>query len=397
MNDAVIIDAVRTPTGKGKPSGVLAGLHPVDLHAHAIRSLLERTGIDTAAVSDVISGAVSQVGEQSGNTARWAALAAGLPESVPAVTVDRQCGSSQQAIHFAAQGVMSGAYDVVIASGVESMSRVPMFSNAAGADPVGPGVAARYPGGLVPQGISAELVAAKWGLSRSQLDEFAVASHHRAARAWRDGRFDAEVVPVRAQGADGVLVEALSDEPVRPGTSLETLGGLKPAFRSEAWERRFPEIGWHVTAGNASQISDGAAAVLITSSYRARRLGLRPRVRLHSFAVLGDDPQLMLTAFIPATEMVLRRAALGLADIDAFEVNEAFASVVLAWLAETGADPAKVNINGGATALGHPLGASGARIMTTLLSVLEQTGGRYGLQTMCEAGGLANATIIERL
>jgi acetyl-CoA acyltransferase len=397
MNDAVIIDAVRTPTGKGKPSGVLAGLHPVDLHAHAIRSLLERTGIDTAAVSDVISGAVSQVGEQSGNTARWAALAAGLPESVPAVTVDRQCGSSQQAIHFAAQGVMSGAYDVVIASGVESMSRVPMFSNAAGADPVGPGVAARYPGGLVPQGISAELVAAKWGLSRSQLDEFAVASHHRAARAWRDGRFDAEVVPVRAQGADGVLVEALSDEPVRPGTSLETLGGLKPAFRSEAWERRFPEIGWHVTAGNASQISDGAAAVLITSSYRARRLGLRPRVRLHSFAVLGDDPQLMLTAIIPATEMVLRRAALGLVDIDAFEVNEAFASVVLAWLAETGADPAKVNINGGATALGHPLGASGARIMTTLLSVLEQTGGRYGLQTMCEAGGLANATIIERL
>ena len=397
MNDAVIIDAVRTPTGKGKPSGVLAGLHPVDLHAHAIRSLLERTGIDSAAVSDVISGAVSQVGEQSGNTARWAALAAGLPESVPAVTVDRQCGSSQQAIHFAAQGVMSGAYDVVIASGVESMSRVPMFSNAAGADPVGPGVAARYPGGLVPQGISAELVAAKWGLSRSQLDEFAVASHHRAARAWRDGRFDAEVVPVRAQGADGVLVEALSDEPVRPGTSLETLGGLKPAFRSEAWERRFPEIGWHVTAGNASQISDGAAAVLITSSYRARRLGLRPRVRLHSFAVLGDDPQLMLTAIIPATEMVLRRAALGLADIDAFEVNEAFASVVLAWLAETGADPAKVNINGGAIAIGHPLGASGARIMTTLLSVLEQTGGRYGLQTMCEAGGLANATIIERL
>jgi acetyl-CoA acyltransferase len=397
MEDAVIIDAVRTPTGKGKPGGQLSGLHPVDLHAHAIRSLLERTGIDPAAIGDVISGAVSQVGEQSGNTARWAALAAGLPESVPATTVDRQCGSSQQAIHFAAQGVMSGAYDVVIASGVESMSRVPMFSNTAGADPFGPGVAARYPGGLVPQGISAELVAAKWGLSRSQLDEFAATSQHRAACAWRDGRFDAEVVPVRTQNADGAGVEALSDESVRPGTSLEALAALKPAFRDEAWEQRFPEIGWQVTAGNSSPISDGAAAVLITSNYRARRLGLRPRARLHSFAVVGDDPQLMLTAVIPATEMVLRRGALGLADIDAFEVNEAFASVVLAWLAETGADPAKVNINGGAIAIGHPLGASGARIMTTLLSVLDQTGGRYGLQTMCEAGGLANATIIERL
>jgi acetyl-CoA acyltransferase len=397
MDDAVIIDAVRTPTGKGKPGGQLSGLHPVDLHACAIRSLLDRTGIDPDAVSDVISGAVSQIGEQGANTARWAALAAGLPESVPAVTVDRQCGSSQQAIHFAAQGVMSGAYDLVIASGVESMSRVPMFSSTAGADPFGASVAARYPNGLMPQGVSAELVAAKWGLSRARLDEFAVTSHQRASRAWRDGRFDVEVVPVRMRDVGGALVEAVSDESVRPGTTLEALAALKPAFRNEVWVQEFPAIGWHVTAGNSSPVNDGAAAVLITSSYRARRLGLRPRARLHSFAVTGDDPLLMLTGIIPATEMVLRRACLSLADIDAFEVNEAFASVVLAWLAETGADPAKVNINGGATAIGHPLGASGARIMTTLLSVLEQTGGRYGLQTMCEAGGMANATIIERL
>jgi acetyl-CoA acyltransferase len=397
VNDAVIVDAVRTPTGRGKPGGQLAGLHPVDLHAYAIRSLVERAGIDPGAVDDVIGGAVGQVGEQSSNTTRWAALAAGLPESVPATTVDRQCGSSQQAIHFAAQGVISGAYEVVIASGVESMSRVPLFSNAAGADPFGPGVAARYPEGLVPQGISAELITAKWGLSRAQLDEFALISHQRAAAAWREGRFAAEVVPVKARNADGGVVEAVTDESVRPGTSLQALAGLKAAFWSPEWERRFPQIGWQVTAGNSSPINDGAAALLITSSAAAARLGLRPRARLHAFAVAGDDPLLMLTGVIPATEKVLGRAGLTLADIDAFEVNEAFASVVLAWLAETGADPARVNINGGATAIGHPLGASGARIMTTLLSVLEQTGGRYGLQTMCEAGGMANATIIERL
>jgi acetyl-CoA acyltransferase len=286
---------------------------------------------------------------------------------------------------------------MVIASGVESMSRVPMFSNIAGADPHGPGIAARYPEGLVPQGISAELVTAKWGLSRTQLDEFALGSQQRAAEAWADGRFAAEVVPVQVQGAGGTAVEALVDETVRPGTSPETLAGLKPAFWAEALEQRFPGLGWHVTAGNSSPITDGAAAVLIMSGQRAGELGLRPRARLHSFAVTGDDPQLMLTAIIPATEQVLRKAGLSLADIDAFEVNEAFASVVLAWLAETGADPAKVNVNGGAIAIGHPLGASGARLMTSLLSVLEQGGGRYGLQTMCEAGGLANATIIERL
>jgi acetyl-CoA acyltransferase len=397
MRDAVIVDAVRTPIGKGKPGGALARLHPVDLHAHVIRSLIERTGIDPAAVDDVISGAVGQIGEQSMNTARWAALAAGLPESVPAVTVDRQCGSSQQAIHFAAQGVLAGAYEVVIASGVESMSSVPIGSQAAGRDPFGPGVAARYPDGLVPQGISAELIAARWKLSREDLDAFAAESHRRAVAAWADGRFAAEVAPLKAPAADGSLAQVGADESVRPATSPAILAGLKPAFQAEVWEQRFPQIGWQVTAGNSSPINDGAAAVLITSSEAARRLGLRPRARVHAFGVAGDDPVYMLTGIIPATRKVLGRAGLTLADIGAFEVNEAFASVVLAWQAETGADLAKVNINGGAIALGHPLGASGARLMTTLVSVLEQTGQRYGLQTMCEAGGLANATIIERI
>jgi acetyl-CoA acyltransferase len=397
MTDAVIVDAVRTPIGKGKPNGTLAGVHPVDLHAHALRTLVERTGIDPGRIDDVISGAVGQVGEQSMNTARWAALAAGLPESVPAVTVDRQCGSSQQAVHFAAQGVIAGAYDVVIASGVESMSRVPMGSQAAGRDPFGPRVAARYPEGLVPQGISAELIAAKWGFTRARLDEFSAESHQRAAKAWAGGKFAAEVAPLKAPWPDGTLREVTTDETVRPGTTPEILAGLKPAFRADVWEQRFPQLGWHVTAGNSSPINDGAAAVLITSSETAAALGLKPRARIHSFAVAGDDPLYMLTGVIPATRKVLARAGLEVSDIDAFEVNEAFASVVLAWQAEIGADLAKVNVNGGAIALGHPLGGSGARLLTTLLSVLEQTGGRYGLQTMCEAGGLANATIIERL
>lgn len=397
MRDAVIVDAVRTPVGKGKPGGSLSGVHPVDLHAHAIRALVERTGIDPTLVDDVISGAVGQVGEQSSNTARWAALAAGLPETVPAVTVDRQCGSSQQAIHFAAQGVIAGAYDVVIASGIESMSRVPMGSQSLGKDFFGTEVAARYPDGLVPQGISAELIAAKWGLSREQLDAFAAESHHRAARAWEEGRFVRDVAPIKAPNVNGELIEVTTDESVRPSTTVDVLAGLKPAFRNELWEQRFPQIDWKVTAGNSSPINDGASAVLITSSETAQRLGLTPRARVHSVAVVGDDPLYMLTGIIPATAKVLDRAGLSLADIDVFEVNEAFASVVLAWQAETGADLSKVNINGGATAIGHPLGASGGRLMTTLVSVLEQTGGRYGLQTMCEAGGLANATIIERL
>jgi acetyl-CoA acyltransferase len=392
MADAVIIDAVRTPIGKGKSNGALAGVHPVDLHAHAIRTLVERTGVDPSLIDDVISGAVGQIGEQSGNTARWAALAAGLPESVPAVTVDRQCGSSQQAIHFAAQGVMSGAYDLVIASGVESMSRIPIGSQFAGKDFLGPEVAARYPEGLVPQGISAELIARRWHLSRTQLDEFAATSHQRAAAAWADGRFASEVAPVKTTGAQLDI-----DESIRPGTTVDVLAGLRPAFASDHWAQRFPDLDWKVTAGNSSPVNDGSAAVLIASGETATRLGLRPRARLHSFTVVGDDPLYMLTGIIPATKKVLARSGLSLADIDAFEVNEAFTSVVLSWLAETGADPAKVNVNGGATAIGHPLGASGARLMTTLLSVLEQTGGRYGLQTMCEAGGLANATIIERL
>ncbi|CPR90160.1 thiolase family protein [Mycobacteroides abscessus] len=397
MRDAVIIDAVRTPVGKGKPGGSLSGVHPVDLHAHAIRELVERAGIDPALIDDVISGAVGQVGEQSSNTARWAALAAGLPETVPAVTVDRQCGSSQQAIHFAAQGVIAGAYDVVIASGIESMSRVPMGSQSLGKDFLGSEVARRYPEGLVPQGISAELIAAKWNLSREQLDTFAAESHRRAAQAWSEGRFARDVVPIKAADVNGDLVEVSTDESVRPSTTVEVLAGLKPAFRNELWQQRFPGLDWKVTAGNSSPINDGASAVLITSSETAQRLGLTPRARVHSVAVVGDDPLYMLTGIIPATAKVLDRAGLSLADIDAFEVNEAFASVVLAWQAETGADLSKVNVNGGATAIGHPLGASGGRLMTTLVSVLEQGGGRYGLQTMCEAGGLANATILERL
>jgi acetyl-CoA acyltransferase len=393
MRDAVIVEAVRTPIGKGKPGGALHGVHPVELLAGTIRELVARTGIDPAQVDDVIGGTVSQVGEQSFNTTRWAALSAGLPESVPATTIDRQCGSSQQAVHFAAQGVISGAYDVVIAGGVESMSRVPMGSAVLpGTDPFGPGITERYPEGLVPQGISAELIAAKWGLSRSELDDFAATSHQRAAQAWADGRFDSQVVPVATPNG---LVER--DESVRPGTSAEVLAGLRPAFANDVMARRFPQIDWSVTAGNSSPINDGAAALLIMSGEKAAQLGLRPLARLHSFAVVGDDPLMMLTAVIPATEKVLRRSGLTVADIDLFEVNEAFSSVVLSWQREIGADLAKVNVNGGAIALGHPLGASGARIMGTLVNALHQRGARYGLQTMCEAGGLANATILEAL
>ncbi|GAA3593717.1 thiolase family protein [Kribbella ginsengisoli] len=402
---AVIVDAVRTPIAKGKPGGAYSSVHPVDLHAHVLRALVDRTGIDPALVDDVISGAVGQVGEQSTNTARWAVLAAGFPESVPAVTVDRQCGSSQQAIHFAAQGVMSGAYDIAIASGVESMSRVPIGSQyrtpvdgqSVLADFAGPTVAQRYEPGLIPQGVSAELIAAKWNLSRGQLDEFAALSHSRAASAWADGRFDAEIAPLKAPQADGSTRELLVDETIRPSTTAEVLAGLRPAFQNDYFSTRYPGLDWRVTAGNSSPVNDGSSALLITSEEAARRLGLKPRARLHTFAVAGDDPVMMLTGILPATEKALKRAGLTPSDIDAYEVNEAFASVVLSWLAETGVDPAKVNINGGALAIGHPLGASGARLMTTLLSVLDQRQARYGLQVMCEAGGLANATIIERL
>ncbi|MBQ0962096.1 MULTISPECIES: thiolase family protein [Streptomyces] len=387
MRDAVVVEAVRTPMGKGKPNGALAHVHPVELLAHTLRTLVERSGVDPALIDDVIGGTVDQVGEQAMNTTRYALLSAGFPESVPATTVDRQCGSSQQAVHFAAQGVIAGAYDLVVACGVESMSRVPMWSNVPpGADPFGPGVAARYPEGLVPQGISAELIAAKWSLTRERMDAFAVSSHQKAAAAWDTGRFDAEIAPL-----DGVS----RDECVRPDTGVEVLAGLRPTYHDPAFAERFPQIEWNVTAGNASPVNDGASAVLITSSETAARLGLRPLARLHSFAVTGSDPLLMLTGVVPATEKVLRRASLSLGDIDLFEVNEAFASVVLAWQQETGADLGKVNVHGGAIALGHPLGASGTRLTTTLVHALRERGGRYGLQTMCEAGGLANAMILE--
>ncbi|WP_460063154.1 thiolase family protein [Streptomyces sp. YKOK-I1] len=387
MRDAVVVEAVRTPIGKGKPNGSLAHVHPVELLAHTLRTLVERSGVDPALIDDVIGGTVDQVGEQAMNTTRYAALSAGFPETVPATTVDRQCGSSQQAVHFAAQGVLAGAYDLVVACGVESMSRVPMWSNVPpGKDPFGPGIAERYPDGLVPQGISAELIAAKWSITRDQMDTFAATSHHRAADAWQRGLFDAEVAPL-----DGVA----RDESVRPGTTPEILAGLKSAYHDPAFAARFPQIEWNVTAGNASPVNDGASAVLITSSETAARLGLRPLARLHSFAVTGSDPLLMLTGVIPATDKVLRRAGLRLDDIDLFEVNEAFAAVVLAWRQETGADLAKVNVHGGAIALGHPLGASGTRLTTTLVHALRQRGARYGLQTMCEAGGLANAMILE--
>jgi acetyl-CoA acyltransferase len=402
MRDAVIVEAVRTPVGKGKPNGAYAGVHPVDLHAHALRSVVERVpGLDPVDVDDVIGGAVSQIGEQSSNTTRYAALAAGFPESVAGVTVDRQCGSSQQALSFAAQGLVAGAYDIVIASGVESMSRIPIGSsarvNGGSVDVAGPSVARRYPAGLVPQGVSAELIAQRWNLSRTQLDEFSLTSHQRAAAAWANGYFAGQVAPLKATRADGSVGQLEVDETVRPGTTLEALAALRPAFADPRWSERFPDLDWKVTAGSSSPVNDGSAALLLTTSEIAAARGWRPRARIHTATVVGDDPLYMLTGVIPATAKVLARAGLSIDDIDAFEVNEAFAPVVLSWIAETGADPAKVNVDGGAIAIGHPLGASGARLATTLLGVLERTGGRYGLQTMCEGGGTANATIIERL
>ncbi len=398
MRDAVIVDAVRTPIGKGKPTGSLSPVHPVDLLAHSLRALAERTALDPALIDDVIGGCVDQVGEQAANTTRWAVLAAGFPETVPATTVDRQCGSSQQAVHFAAQGILAGAYDIAIACGVESMSRVPMGSNVLpGSDPFGPGVADRYPDGLVPQGISAELIAAKWNLSRAELDEFSAASHHRAAAAQAGSLFAGELTPVPVTSKDGTTRVVDPDEGIRPATTAEVLAGLRPAFYDPALAQRFPQIGWHVTAGNSSQINDGAAALLLMSGERARALGLTPMARVHSFAVAADDPVMMLTAIIPATGKVLSKAGLSIDDIDLFEVNEAFASVVLAWQRETGVSLDKVNVHGGAIAIGHPLGASGARLMTTLVHAMHARGARLALQTMCEAGGLANATILERL
>jgi acetyl-CoA acyltransferase len=397
MHEAVIIDAVRTPIGRGRPGGALSSVHPVELLAHSIRALVDRNDLDPVLIDDVIGGCVGQAGEQHMNVTRHAVLAAGLPETVPAVTVDRQCGSSQQAVHFAAQGIQAGAYEVAIACGVESMSRIPMGAATLGMDPFGPSVTTRYAPGLIPQGISAELIARKWGLARPTLDALAVESHRRAAMATQTGRFDREIVPITVAGPEGEPVVIDRDQGIRTDTSAEKLTALPAAFRDDAFDRRFGPLDWVVTAGTSSQISDGSAAVLIMSLERAERLGVQPRARFHTGTVVGDDPVMMLTGVIPATAKVLERAGLSIADIDAFEVNEAFAPVVAAWQAETGADRRCVNVNGGAMALGHPLGASGARLLTTLLNVLEQRDGRHGLHTMCEGGGLANATIIERL
>jgi len=395
MREAVIVDAVRTPLGRGKQSGALYGWHPVDLAAHTLRAVVDRTGVDPALIEDVIMGCVSQVGEQSLNVGRNAALAAGFPETVCGTSVDRQCGSSQQALHFAAQGVMAGAYDAVIAAGVESMSRIPMGVSASTAGvPFGPQMLKRYreanlygAGGLVAQGLSAEIIVDRWKLSRRDVDEIAFGSHQKAAAATRNGWFKNEIVPVDVTYADGKAEAVATDEGIRAETTLEKLGALATAFKPDG----------AITAGNSSQITDGAAAVLVMEKQKALSLGLRPRARFVNFALGACDPVIMLTAPIPATKRVLERAAMTLQDIDLVEINEAFAPVVLAWAKDLKADLTKVNVHGGAIALGHPLGCSGARLMTTLLNALERTGGRYGLQTMCEGGGMANATIIERL
>ncbi|RRO20670.1 thiolase family protein [Saccharopolyspora rhizosphaerae] len=380
MRDAVIVDAVRTPIGKR--GGSLSGVHPQDLSAQVLTALVERTGVDPSTVDDVVWGCVSQVGDQSSNIGRFAALAAGWPEHVPGQTINRACGSSQQALDSAAHAVMAGQQDLVVAGGVESMSRVPLGSARATGQPYGPAVTERYDGFAFNQGIGAELIAERWGFSRQRLDEYSASSHAKAAEAVDRGLFDDHVVPIDVEGT-----KFSADEGLRRGSSPEKLAGLKPAFKEDGV----------IHAGNSSQISDGAAALLITTSERARELGLRPIARYHSGAVSGADPITMLTGPIPATEKVLRRSGLSIDDIGAYEVNEAFAPVPLAWLVDTGADPERLNPLGGAIAVGHPLGGSGAILMTRLLARMRQQELRYGLQTMCEGGGTANATIVERL
>ena len=397
MGSAVIVDVVRTASGRGKPGGALSGFHPADLLATVLRSLVERNDLDAALVDDVIGGCVTQVGEQAVNVTRNAVLGAGFPHSVPATTVDRQCGSSQQATAFAAQGVLSGAYDVVIACGVELMSKNPINSGTLGRDPWGPLVHGRYPEGLVGQGISAELIAARWDLDRRALDEFSARSHRLATEAAARGDVEREILPVPVTDADGNERLHASDETVRPSTTVDGLAALKPAFVDEHTQRRFPEIDWRITPGNSSPLTDGASAALIMSEERAASLGLTPRARFVSFAVTGSDPIEMLTGVIPATRRILERSGLGIDDIDVFEVNEAFASVPLAWQRDLRANPGLVNRRGGAIAIGHALGSSGTRLLTTLVNELETSGGRYGLQVMCEGGGMANATLIERL
>jgi len=378
MRDAVIVEAVRTPVGKR--NGGLSGVHPVDLSAHVLEALAARSGIDPGVVDDVVWGCVSQVGEQTFDIARSGVLAAGWPEAVTGVTLDRQCGSSQQSVHFAAAGLVAGQYDVVVAGGVESMSRVPMGSSVAGADPFGPRFAARYDGARPNQGVGAEMMAERWGFSRTDVDEYSVGSHEKAAAARAEGRFSGQTAPVTT--ADGVVSE---DEGIRPGSSVDSLAGLKTVFKPDGV----------ITAGNASQISDGAAALLMTTSEKARELGLTPIARVHTAVLAGADPVIMLTAPIPATQKALARSGLSIDDVGVFEVNEAFAPVPLAWLAELGADPKALNPNGGAIALGHPLGASGAVLMTRMVHHMRDNGIRYGLQTMFEGGGQANATILE--
>ncbi len=392
MRSAVIVDAARTPVGKRE--GKLKDWHPVDLTAEVLGALVTRNDLDPALVEDVITGCVMQTGEQGINVGRNAALAAGFPEDVVGTTIDRQCGSSQQAAHFAAQGVIAGAYDIVVAAGVESMTRVPMGITAQQGPgvPFGPKMLDRYDHGLVPQGISAEMVAEKWGLSREELDELSYRSHQRAARATEEGRFESQIIPITVTLEDGTEEVMTTDEGIRWDTSLEKLAKLQPAFKPDGV----------VTAGNSSQISDGAAAALIMSEEEAERLGLEPMARFLAFSLAGVDPVMMLTGPIPATHKVLDRAGLSIDDIDLFEVNEAFAAVTAAWRVELGdGDPhglwERTNVNGGAVALGHPLGASGARLLTTLVHELQRSGGRYGLQTMCEGGGMANGLIIERL
>ncbi|HEX3830687.1 MAG TPA: thiolase family protein [Solirubrobacteraceae bacterium] len=392
MTRAVIVDIVRTASGRGKPGGALYPIHPVNLLASVLKALVDRNGLDAGQIDDVIAGCVTQVGDQALNVARSALLVAGIPEHVPGTTVDRQCGSSQQAAHFAAQGVIAGAYDIAVACGVESMSRIPMGAAAQRGDPLGP-AAARFARGLPHQGIGAELIAARWKLDRETLDIYAAESHRRAAQTAASGGFADEIVPIALPGGSVHTV----DETVRSSTTAEGLAALKPSFADPEFEKTYPEISWSITAGNSSPLTDGASAALVMSEDKAAALGLTPVARFHTFAIVGSDPEIMLTGPIPATRKALEKSGLSIDEIDAYEVNEAFAPVPLAWAHDLNADPAKLNPRGGAIALGHPLGGSGTRLLCTLVHHLKATGGRYGLQTMCEGGGMANATIIERI
>jgi len=396
MEKAVVVDVVRSPIGRGKKGGSMSSLHAVELLAQVIKGLLDRNDFDPAEVEDVLIGCVSQAADQAGCPGRAAWLAAGGPEHVPAVTIDRRCGSSQQALQFGAQAIMAGTQDIVIVGGLESMSRIPLGSARMGVDPFGPSVERRYAPGLIPQGISAELIASRWNLNRHDMDSFSARSHQRAEFARANGLFEREIVPIDL-GDDGGFFR--QDETIRPSTTEDSLAGLGPSFASDEMKARYPEINWSVTAGNASQLADGASAALVMSESKAAALGLAPMALVHSFAVVGSDPVLMLTGPIPATQKILQRSGFDLDQISHFEVNEAFASVPLAWTREFGLpdDDPRLNPHGGAIALGHPLGASGIRLLATMLHSLSRSGERYGMQVMCEGTGMANATIIENL